>query len=68
MEANLKEQKYEIELLLNNHSKCFNSSNIEIRDKTMDDKFVYIINYDKQNFPICRYSYWLKGLNTASLK
>ena len=41
-----------------------------LRDKTMDDNLMYIPNDDMQNNPVnnVHYYYWLKSLNTASLK
>ncbi len=32
-----------------------------LRDKTMDDKLMYIPNDDKQYKPFCRLDYWLAG-------
>ena len=35
-----------------------------LRDKTMDDYFMQIFNYDEQNYPFC---YWWKSLDTAAI-
>ena len=39
-----------------------------LRDKTMDDKLIYIPNYDKQYYHFCRFDYLLKRLDTSSLE
>ena len=36
-----------------------------LRDKTMQDKLVYNLNYDKQNY--VDEHFWWKGLDTANL-
>ena len=37
------------------------------RDKTMDNKLMYIPNEDKQINPSVDYNYWLKSFDTSSL-
>ena len=38
----------------------------DTRDKTMDHKFMYISNNDKQNFPFCRLKLLVKKLGYSS--
>ena len=37
-------------------------------DKTMDEKFMYIFNNDKQNYPFCILKLLVKSLNTTSIE
>ncbi len=39
-----------------------------LKDKTMDDKSMYINNDDKQNHPLCRSKLLMKIFNTSSLE
>ena len=47
--------------------KCCKCADI-LRDKTIDDKLIYIFKEDKQNTPSVDYIYCLKCLDTASLE
>ena len=39
-----------------------------LKDKTMNDKLIYIPNKEEQNYSFCRLKWLVKGLNTTDLE
>ena len=39
-----------------------------LRDKTMKDKLMYILNYDAQNYPFCTTKLFVEFTNQDSIK
>ena len=39
-----------------------------LRDKTKDDKLMYNLINDRQNYSFCKLNYWLKSLDTTEIK
>ena len=54
-------------LIWKSSTKCVSYSGI-LRDKTMDDKLIYIPNDDKQEYPICKLKllFWKVSIKTSN--